>query len=95
MGAGGLGYLHALQNGSTLLLQNSARVLDGLSSSSPDVPHPDGHSGHARLTHVIVLLELGMAMGEDTVAKDENASLETLAGQIQLCLVLPPHSQNQ
>lgn len=51
-------YLHALQYGSTFLLEDSAWVLDCLSGSSPDVAHPDGHPGHACLTRLIVLLKL-------------------------------------
>lgn len=51
-------YLHALQYGSTLLLEDSARVLNGLSGSSPDVTHPDGHPGYTCLTRLVVLLEL-------------------------------------
>jgi len=51
-------YLHALQDGSTFLLEDPARVLDGLSSSSPDVTHPDGHPGHAGSTRLVMLLEL-------------------------------------
>lgn len=33
-------------------------MLDGLSSSSPDVAHSDGHPGYTRLTRIIMLLEL-------------------------------------
>lgn len=50
-------YLHALQYGSTLLLEDPARVLDGLSGSSPDVAHPDGHPGYTGFARLVVLLE--------------------------------------
>lgn len=51
-------YLHALQYGSTFLLEESAWVLNGQSCSSPDVAHSDGHPGYSRLAHLIMLLEL-------------------------------------
>ncbi len=51
-------YLHAFQYGSTFLLEDSAWVLDDLSSASPDVTHPDGHPGYTCLTRFIMLLEL-------------------------------------
>lgn len=50
-------YLHALQYGSTFLLQDSVRVLNRLSGSSPDVAHPDGHPGYTCLTRLVMLLE--------------------------------------
>lgn len=51
-------YLHALQYGSTFLLEDSTWVLNRLSGSSPDVAHPDGHPGYTCLTCFIVVLEL-------------------------------------
>ncbi|TNN69395.1 hypothetical protein EYF80_020396 [Liparis tanakae] len=62
-------YLHALQDVSTFLLEDPARVLDGLSSSSPDVAHPDGHPGHAGSTRLVVLLELHSDGGEWRMAR--------------------------
>ena len=50
--------LHVLQYGSTLLLQDSAGVLNGQSGSSPDVSHPNGHPSHTGLAGFIMLLEL-------------------------------------
>lgn len=50
--------LHVLQYDSTLLLQDSAWVLNGQSGSSPDVSHPNGHPSYTCLTGFVVLLEL-------------------------------------
>lgn len=57
-------YLHALQYGSTFLLQDSVWVLNRLSGSPPDVAHPDGHPGYTRLTRLVVLLEGGGRWGQ-------------------------------
>lgn len=61
-------YLHTLQYGSTFLFKDSAWVLNSLSSSSPDVTHPDGHPGHTCLTSLIVILELH---GKEDVVEGE------------------------
>lgn len=57
-------YLHALQYGSTFLLEDSAWVLNCLSGSSPDVTHPDGHPGYTRLARLVMVLELHGQMEE-------------------------------